>query len=279
MVEEEEEMDMTLEEAIKALEGAGTMEDLMEAFSIHHLTKEEVEEVEMTHQEEMVLMTQMILTKDLEDHVMSMQLFKGRALSWFTSLDDDYRRQITYSWDTLKTAITIHFMSRTYLDRIKSKAMNAKYRDHDHSHETPSDYIIRKMQLMQMAGEWSDSELMFEIMNGAPKQWRAYIDVSSILTFRDFQDKIKWHEEDLMSSRSSDSDIQRQLDRMMNMLNKLEHGPKRNQQVGGKIYPNHSFKSRKMIASKALVPKKKEPGLANTVEEITGINFVLKAPK
>ncbi|KAG9091642.1 hypothetical protein FRC06_000481, partial [Ceratobasidium sp. 370] len=88
-----------------------------------------------------------------------------------------------------------------------------------------------KMQLMQMAGEWSDSELMFEIMNGAPKQWRAYIDVSSILTFRDFQDKIKWHEEDLMSSRSSDSDIQHQLDRMMNMLNKLEHGPKQNQQV------------------------------------------------
>ncbi|KAG9078338.1 hypothetical protein FRC06_008414 [Ceratobasidium sp. 370] len=79
--EEEEEMDMTLEAVIKALEGAGTMEDGMEDSLIHHLTKEEVEEEVMTLQGEMDQMTQTILIKDLEDRAMSMQLSDKYDLS------------------------------------------------------------------------------------------------------------------------------------------------------------------------------------------------------
>jgi hypothetical protein len=74
-----------------------------------------------------------------------------------------------------------------------------------------------------MIAEWSDSELIWEIMEKAPRSWRTQIDISTILNFRDFQDKIAWWEEDLMDkSQPKDSSLQRQLDRMQTSLQKLE---------------------------------------------------------
>ncbi|KAF8754154.1 structural molecule [Rhizoctonia solani] len=124
--------------------------------------------------------------------------FTGRALRWFNALDKDYRRIITEDWPALRQAITIHFMNRTFLNRSKNEAMRIRFRDKDHSEETPEDYVIRKMEALTIVSDWTDSELIFEIMNGAPKSWTTHIDTSRIVTWEDFLDKIAWHEEDLL---------------------------------------------------------------------------------
>ncbi|QRW17991.1 Retrovirus-related Pol polyprotein from transposon [Rhizoctonia solani] len=149
--------------------------------------------------------------------------FTGRALRWFNALDKDYRRIITEDWPALRQAITIHFMNRTFLNRSKNEAMRIRFRDKDHSEETPEDYVIRKMEALTIVSDWTDSELIFEIMNGAPKSWTTHIDTSRIVTWEDFLDKIAWHEEDLLGKDSShNSDIQRQLHQMQSTLKRLE---------------------------------------------------------
>ncbi|KAF8748132.1 zinc finger protein [Rhizoctonia solani] len=132
--------------------------------------------------------------------------FTGRALRWFNALDKDYRQIITEDWPALRQAITIHFMNRTFLNRSKNEAMR-----------------IRKMEALTIVSDWTDSELIFEIMNGAPKSWTTHIDTSRIVTWEDFLDKIAWHEEDLLGKDSShNSDIQRQLHQMQSTLKRLE---------------------------------------------------------
>ncbi|QRW19991.1 Retrovirus-related Pol polyprotein from transposon [Rhizoctonia solani] len=149
--------------------------------------------------------------------------FTGRALRWFNALDKDYRQIITEDWPALRQAITIHFMNRTFLNRSKNEAMQIRFRDKDHSEETPEDYVIRKMEALTIVSDWTDSELIFEIMNGAPKSWTTHIDTSRIVTWEDFLDKIAWHEEDLLGKDSShNSDIQRQLHQMQSTLKRLE---------------------------------------------------------
>ncbi|QRW26688.1 Retrovirus-related Pol polyprotein from transposon [Rhizoctonia solani] len=149
--------------------------------------------------------------------------FTGRALRWFNALDKDYRQIITEDWPALRQAITIHFMNRTFLNRSKNEAMRIRFRDKDHSEETPEDYVIRKMEALTIVSNWTDSELIFEIMNGAPKSWTTHIDTSRIVTWEDFLDKIAWHEEDLLGKDSShNSDIQRQLHQMQSTLKRLE---------------------------------------------------------
>ncbi|KDN35641.1 hypothetical protein RSAG8_11436, partial [Rhizoctonia solani AG-8 WAC10335] len=150
--------------------------------------------------------------------------FVGRALRWFNALDKTYRRQITADWPSLRRAITIHFMNRTFMERNKADALHARFRDKNHPQESPEDYVIRKMEALTILSDWTDSELITEIMNSAPEHWTLYIDTSTVTTWDDFLDKIAWHEEKLLNSEiSGSSDIQRQLNEMKSMLKRLDN--------------------------------------------------------
>ncbi|QRW19822.1 Retrovirus-related Pol polyprotein from transposon [Rhizoctonia solani] len=158
--------------------------------------------------------------------------FTGRALRWFNALDKAYRRQITIDWPSLRRAITIHFMNRTFMERNKAKALYAKFRDKNHPHELPEDYVIRKMEALTILSDWTDSELITEIMNSAPEHWALYINTSVVTTWDDFLDKIAWHEEKLLNHEGSNTtDIQRQLNEMKAMLRKLDNPRQSQNQV------------------------------------------------
>ncbi|KEP45274.1 hypothetical protein V565_294030, partial [Rhizoctonia solani 123E] len=149
--------------------------------------------------------------------------FTGRALRWYNALDKAYRRQITADWPSLRRAITIHFMNRTFMERNKADALHAHFRDKNHPHEMPEDYVIRKMEALTILSDWTDSELINEIMNSAPEHWSLYIDTSIVTTWDDFLDKVAWHEEKLLHTEvTGTSDIQRQLNEMKSMLKRLE---------------------------------------------------------
>ncbi|KAB5587577.1 hypothetical protein CTheo_8984 [Ceratobasidium theobromae] len=79
------------------------------------------------------------------------------------------------------------------------------------------------MEALTLFNDWTDPELIFQIMNDAPSSWRAYIDTEDIRSWEEFLDKIYWHQQDLMSGAlSHQPDLSNLIHRMESALHKLE---------------------------------------------------------
>jgi hypothetical protein len=89
-------------------------------------------------------------------------------------------------------------MDRSWLDRQKSRANKATYRDQENPRETPSQYYIRKLDLFTLVFNMTESELILEIMNGAPTSWINVLNPNLYDSLVEFQGAIKYHEENLM---------------------------------------------------------------------------------
>jgi hypothetical protein len=63
--------------------------------------------------------------------------------------------------------------------------------------ETPSEYYVRKTKLLRLVSKLTDSELIMEIMNGAPAYWHTVIDAHRCADAVEFQSAIKYHQESL----------------------------------------------------------------------------------
>ena len=125
------------------------------------------------------------------------QRFRGNAENWFYSLPEDTRESIQSNWSTLKEAVRSHYMNRHWLDRQKAKANKAKYRESGHSRESPSEYYIRKLELLEFVYDYSDAELITEIMSGAPVIWNTILNPHQFQRVTDLQNTIKYYEETL----------------------------------------------------------------------------------
>ncbi|KLO04911.1 hypothetical protein SCHPADRAFT_805977, partial [Schizopora paradoxa] len=122
---------------------------------------------------------------------------KGRAGSWFWSLPGHYRRKLQQNWFSMRKGICGYWMNPAWYNRQKARANNASYREAGHQHEEPTDYVIRKLQLLQLVFDYEDEELITEIMREAPRSWNKIIDTQRCVDLIDFQNAIKYHEEDL----------------------------------------------------------------------------------
>jgi hypothetical protein len=61
-------------------------------------------------------------------------------------------------------------------------------------------------------------------VNGAPKSWHTLIDTYTTTTYHDLLDQVSWFQADLMAvDRTSNPNIQQQLDKMMTFIHKLEN--------------------------------------------------------
>ncbi|KAF7306872.1 TY3B-TY3B protein [Mycena indigotica] len=78
------------------------------------------------------------------------QRLEGAAEVWYWSLPITYRQQIEANWDTLRSAFNDYYLNRKWLDRQRGRAMRARYRDSENPKETPSEYFIRKSELLGM---------------------------------------------------------------------------------------------------------------------------------
>ena len=63
-------------------------------------------------------------------------------------------------WGTLKTAIADYWMNHSWLKDQKFRANNAQYREARHTRETSSEYVIRKMDLIRLVYDYTDSEII-----------------------------------------------------------------------------------------------------------------------
>jgi hypothetical protein len=168
---------------------------------------------------------------------------KDQAANWFYDLDYARRIEVTNDWGTLRQAIRDHFMNRSWMDRQKKRAFTARYRDSSAPSETPSDYFHRKLTLLTSFADWTDSQLISEIMESAPDFWVQIIDVQRMGRLEDLQNAIRYHEERLTNGlRSQDRDnrklerLQEQVSALMQRVNRSERS---NYRPSGSVRANY----------------------------------------
>jgi hypothetical protein len=123
---------------------------------------------------------------------------QDKAETWYFSLPLIKRKELERKWDYLREEIIGYFMNRKWLERMKKKARNAYYRETGHAKETPSEYYIRKYDLLTCAYELDDSEIITEIMEGAPELWNSILTTQAYEDACDFQKAIRYHEDTLL---------------------------------------------------------------------------------
>ena len=74
-------------------------------------------------------------------------------------------------------------MNRAWLDRQKSLAINASFQQPGHANETASDYVNRKVGLLDLVYDYTDSELMIEVLKTAPESWSKLLDTQRFPTY------------------------------------------------------------------------------------------------
>ncbi|KAF8139138.1 hypothetical protein K438DRAFT_1533132, partial [Mycena galopus ATCC 62051] len=123
---------------------------------------------------------------------------EGSAEIWYWSLPIKYRSEIEENWDTLRQAFATYFLNRKWLDSQRGRANRATYRDAGHSRESPSEYFIRKTELLNTVYTMDDSEIILEVMDGAPSTWNTILTTQMYRNIVEFQAAIRYHEDALM---------------------------------------------------------------------------------
>ena len=121
--------------------------------------------------------------------------FREKAASWWYSLTDQHRLSVTMNWDTLKDEIRTYWMNQAWIDRTQRKALRARYREQGHSSETPTEYYIRKYELLSFVYNFTPSQIMAEVLLKAPRLWSTVLNPRSFATLGQFQTAIKYHED------------------------------------------------------------------------------------
>lgn len=129
---------------------------------------------------------------------------KGGAETWYYSQSARTRAQLERNWETLREGIGAYYMNRAFMDKQKARANRATFRDISNTRESPSEYFIRKKELLEFVYDYTDGEIINEIMNGAPTYWTTILTPHLYNNIEEFQIAIKFHEDNLvrMDSRN-----------------------------------------------------------------------------
>jgi hypothetical protein len=121
--------------------------------------------------------------------------FRERAASWWFSLPPEHRNTVTANWDTLKKEIRAYWMNQAWIEKIQLRANRCKYRESGHASETPTEYVIRKLELMSYVYNYTTSQTMSEILTKAPRMWSTVVNPRNFKDLASFQTAIKYHED------------------------------------------------------------------------------------
>lgn len=117
---------------------------------------------------------------------------------WYYSQSVETRDRIEQDWNTLQTTIGEYYMNCAFLDKQKACANRVSYQDTGNGQETPSEYVICKLELLQFVYNYMDRELINEIMEGAPSYWMPIITPHLFQDLEQLQLSVKFHEDSLL---------------------------------------------------------------------------------
>jgi hypothetical protein len=83
------------------------------------------------------------------------------------------------------------------LEKQKLRANKARFREARHQRESPSEYVIRKMELLMLVYSYMDTETIQAIMMEVPGTWASIINPQYQKMLRECQNAIKYHKESL----------------------------------------------------------------------------------
>lgn len=93
-----------------------------------------------------------------------------------------------------------YWLTRTFLDKQRVKACAASYQDTTHAKETPSEYMIQKLNLIETCYNiMSPTEIIREIQGGMPSLWLptlVWTDMCKMV--EEFQNLVKFHQDNLL---------------------------------------------------------------------------------
>lgn len=94
--------------------------------------------------------------------------FTNFPKTWSYSIPDAERIRIEENWTTLKKAISEYGMNHHWLENQKLRVNRARFREARHQRESPSEYVIRKMELLTLIYSYSDTEVIQAIIIEVP---------------------------------------------------------------------------------------------------------------
>ena len=159
----------------------------------------------------------------------------GSAETWYYSQSTETRERIEANWGTLRTAIGEYYMNRAFLDKQKARANKASYRDLGNGRELPSEYVIRKLELLQFVYNYTESELINEIMEGAPSYWTPVVTPHLYQSLEQFQLAVKFHEDSLIRTGNENSPPARNLYYSKDAQPRSPFNPFRNQRANANL--------------------------------------------
>ena len=121
--------------------------------------------------------------------------FRDKALSWWYSLQETHRAIVSQNWETLKEEIRAYWMNQAWVERTQRKALRMRYREPGNSQESPSDYYIRKVEILSLVYNFTPSQVMAEVLQKAPRLWSTVLNPRNYATLAEFQTAIKYHED------------------------------------------------------------------------------------
>jgi hypothetical protein len=121
------------------------------------------------------------------------------AERWYYSLSEEQRMRAEKDWNSMRREVASYWINRAWAERQRTRARDAAYRvQQGYHYELPSEYYIRKYELLQLVFDMSDSELIMQIMSGAPTEWNTVLTTHLFDKVEDLQRAIKYHEETLV---------------------------------------------------------------------------------
>src|SRR5882762_350968 len=93
-------------------------------------------------------------------------------------------------------------MNHHWLEKQKIRANKARFREAGHQHKSPSKYVIRKLELIRMVYNYTNSETIQAIMEEVPNSWASILNPQYLKSIMEFQNTVKYHEETLAKLES-----------------------------------------------------------------------------
>ena len=121
----------------------------------------------------------------------------GSADTSYYSQSAETREWMEMDWGTLRMAIGEYYMNWSFLDKQKAQVDKVSYHDPGYGRELPSEYVIHKVELLQFVYNYTDNELINEVMESAPLYWILIIMPHLYQTLEQFLLAVKFHEDAL----------------------------------------------------------------------------------
>ncbi|QRV83408.1 Retrovirus-related Pol polyprotein from transposon [Ceratobasidium sp. AG-Ba] len=134
------------------------------------------------------------------------QRFTKRAFMWWYGIPKATRDMATINWDTLRAAISAHFMPVTWLTKQRTNAARMRFRDAGNSDEQPVDFCLRKKLHLTLINPMAFDQLIHEIMISAPAGWQTILRIDDLQgEWTEFINRVHQHSQALIDAKQGSS--------------------------------------------------------------------------